>query len=280
MATGTLGLTTDWWTASDWVDPRQIAITITGAGAVEYLWEIGTPAGAAAGSPIAAGTYSMTGPEAGYNCYFRATSGSASLYYSKSSQTPPETTKTGYASADTGPTTQAFALSEIMLVGYDDLTAQSGTEPYTYAAYYPTVAAGLAASDAVDAAYLMLRLGRWTRGRTLRITALKYSTDQSSSITSLTTLNAKTRTTAYTDVTLAASDLVTLDITAIIEELQAVSGWSADSPIQIHIRDTGSAATGLDVTTTIDGTRTRSQLVILLTSGDSPEPPDPGTGGP
>jgi hypothetical protein len=102
MATGTLGLTSSWWTADDWVNPIAVFVSITGAGSVECLWEVGTPAAAASGAPIPAGVYNLYG-EPGYKPYFRVTSGSATLYYAKSSATPIETTKSGFAySGDAG----------------------------------------------------------------------------------------------------------------------------------------------------------------------------------
>ena len=272
MAIGEKALTSSWWTADDWVDPEQLVITVDGTGAVEFTWEIGTPAGAAIGAPIANGTYAMTAPAAGYKCYFRVPSGSADLFYTKSSATPVDTLRVGYVYKDTSGSYQGFTQTENLLVGFDDLTAQSGTEPYKYDAYYPTVGIGLGSATAVDVSYLMLKLGRWTEGRTLRVKALKYAVDKSGDILDWDDLDGLTKTTAYTDVTIGVSDMVTLDITAIIEELQAVSGWTTDSPLQLHIRDTGSASTGKDATTSIDAREGITVAVVLLTSGGNPTP--------
>ena len=280
MATGESTLTSSWWTADDWIDPQKVVISITGPGTVEYIWEVGLPSAAASGAPIDAGQYVLEAPAAGYYCYFRKTSASASLYYAIDNATPVNAAKVGYAYSDTGATTQGFVLSEIVSVGFDDLTAQSGTEPYTYAGYYPTIPAGLASGTSVSVAYFMLRLGTWTIGRTMRVYGLKYATDQSSGITSLTTLEAKTKTTAYRDVTFGVMSEVTLDITTIITELQGVSGWDGDSPIQFIVKDTGAAASGKNTVAEIATAPIGSRVVILLTSGGSPEPPTPGTGGP
>ena len=121
----------------------------------------------------------------------------------------------------------------------------------------------------------MLRLGFRTIGRTLRVYGIKYSTDQSSNITDWDTLQNRTKTTAYTDVTLGVSDIVTLDITAIVEELQAVSGWSTDSPIQLYIEDTGAYVNDQNTLATIDASRSATQVVVLLTSGLTPVPAEP-----
>jgi len=279
MAAGTLSLTSSWWTADDWINPAAIAISITGTGAVEYLWEVGTPASAASGAPIPAGVYNLYG-EPGYKPYFRVTSGSATLYYAKSSATPVETAKTGFAYSGDAGADEDFTASTLLQVGFDDLTTRAGDNPYEFAAYLPTVAAGLASGDSVSAAYLTLQLQFWTQARTLRAYGVKYATDQSGSITDWDTLQNRTKTTAYTDVTLGVSDIVTLDVTSIINELKAVSGWDGDSPIQLLIEDTGAVATGLNTLCVIDAARQMTQLAILLTSGGSPEPPDPGTGGP
>lgn len=279
MASGTLSLTSSWWTADDWINAQAIAISITGAGSVEYLWEVGTPAAAASGAPIPAGVYNLYG-EPGYKPYFRVTSGSANLYYAKSAATPIETTKSGFAYSGDAGADEDFAASTLLQIGFDDLTTRAGASPYEFQAYLPTVPTGLTSGNTLTAAYLTLQMSFWTQGRTLRVYGIKYATDQSSSITDWDTLQSRTKTTAYTDKVLGVSDIITLEITAIINELKGVSGWDGDSPIQLFIEDTGAYVNDQNTLAVIDVARTSTQLVILLTSGSSPEPPDPGTGGP
>lgn len=274
MATGTQTLTTAWWTASDWIDPQLVLVSITGTGAVEFTWETGTPAAAASGAPINAGLSQMQGFP-GHKCYFRLASGSATLYYAKSSATTTETSHAGYAYSGNAGADEDFAAATLMPVGFDDLTTRAQANPYEFTGYLPTVGAGLASGDAVDAAYVTLALTYWTQGRTLRVYGIKYSTDQSSNITDWDTLQNRTKTTAYTDVTLGVSDIVTLDITAIVEELQAVSGWSTDSPIQLFIEDTGAYVNDQNTLATIDASRSATQVVVLLTSGLTPVPAEP-----
>ena len=275
MASGEHTLTTDWYTPSDWIDDQQIVFTIEGTGVAEYQWEIALPAGASPGAPVVAGTYSMQGPAGGYKCYFRLASGSATLHYAKSSASTTETSHAGYAYSGNAGADEDFTAAELLLVGFDDLTTRAQANPYEFAAYLPTVGAGLASGDAVDSAHVMLRLGFRTIGRTLRVYGIKYSTDQSSNITDWDTLQNRTKTTAYTDVTLGVSDIVTLDITAIVEELQAVSGWSTDSPIQLYIEDTGAYVNDQNTLATIDASRSATQVVVLLTSGLTPVPAEP-----
>jgi hypothetical protein len=280
MATGSLSLTSSWSTPSDWIDPEKIIVSVTGSGIVEFLWEIGTPAAAAAGMPMTAGIYEMEAPLRGYSCYFRLASGTVTFAYTRSSVTPVDSAKVGNAFSGDAGADEDFELTEYLQVGFDDLTTRTGANPYEFAAYYTTSATGLLSTDAVDVSYLMLRLGFWTEGRTLRVYGIKYATDQSSSITDWDTLQSRTKTTAYADKVLGVSDIITLEITAIINELKGVSGWDGDSPIQLFIEDTGSAVTDQNTLAVIDVARQSTQLVILLTSGSSPEPPDPGTGGP
>ena len=275
MASGSYTLTGTWYTPSDWIDDQSLVFSITGTGTVEYQWEIGLPAGASIGSPIGAGVYSMQGPASGFKCYFRVVSGSATLYYTKSSSTTTETTKAGYAYSGNSGGDKAWTLSPLLFVGFDDLTTRAQANPYEFNAYLPTVAAGLSSGSSVASSYLMLRLGQWTIGRTLRVYGIKYATDQSANITSWDTLQNRTKTTAYTDVTLGVSEIVTLDIKAIIQELQAVSGWSSSSPVQLYIKDTGAKVTGQNTLTTIDASRSGTQIVILLTSGLTPVPAEP-----
>jgi len=274
MATGTQTLTSSWWTASDWIDPESIVISISGTGSVEYQWEVGTPASASAGAPIAAGLSTMVGYP-GHKCYFRVASGSATLYYAKSSSTTTETVKAGHAYSGNAGGDKAWQLSSMLYVGFDDLTTRAQANPYEFNAYLPTVAAGLGSGSSVASSYLMLRLGQWTIGRTLRVYGLKYATDQSANITSWDTLQNRTKTTAYTDVTLGVSEIVTLDIKAIIQELQGVSGWDTTSPVQLFIKDTGAYVNDQNTLTTIDASRSGTQLVILLTSGLTPVPAEP-----
>ncbi len=272
MASGTLSLTSSWWTADDWINAQAIAISITGTGSVEYIWEVGTPAAAASGAPIPAGVYNLYG-EPGYKPYFRVTSGSATLYYAKSSATPIETTKSGFAFSGDAGADEDFAASTLLQIGFDDLTTRTGANPYEFASYLPTIGTGLLSTDSVEASYLTLQLQFWTQGRTLRVYGIKYATDQSGSITDWDTLQSRTKTTAYTDKVLGVSDIITLDITAIIEELQAVSGWDDESPVQLYIEDTGAYVNDQNTLAVIDASRTSTQLVILLTSGEAPEPP-------
>jgi len=275
MASGSYTLTGTWYTPSDWIDDQNLVFSITGTGTVEYQWEIGLPAGASIGSPIGAGVYSMQGPASGFKCYFRVVSGSATLYYTKSSSTTTETTKAGYAYSGNSGGDKAWALSPLLFVGFDDLTTRAQANPYEFNAYLPTVAAGLSSGASVASSYLMLRLGQWTIGRTLRVYGIKYATDQSANITSWDTLQNRTKTTAYTDVTLGVSEIVTLDIKAIIQELQGVSGWDTTSPVQLFIKDTGAYVNDQNTLTTIDASRSGTQLVILLTSGLTPVPAEP-----
>lgn len=275
MASGEYTLTSGWYTPSDWIDDKNIVFTIEGTGVAEYQWEVGLPASASGGAPVAAGSYSMQGPAAGYKCYFRLASGSATLHYTKSSATTTETTKAAYAYSGNAGADEARTVSPLLFVGFDDLTTRAQANPYEFNAYLPTVAAGLGSSDSVASSYLILRLGQWTIGRTLRVYGIKYSSDQSANITDWDTLQNRTKTTAYTDVTLGVSEIVTLDIKAIIQELQAVSGWSSSSPVQLYIKDTGAYVNDQNTLTTIDASRSGTQIVILLTSGLSPVPAEP-----
>lgn len=275
MATGSQALTSSWWTASDWLDNREIVFSITGTGLCEFLWEVGTPVSAATGAPVSAGVFAFRGPADGYKCYFRTVSGSATIYYTKSSSTTTEATKAGHAYSGNSGGDKAWQLSTILQVGFDDLSVRAQANPYEFNAYLPTVAAGLSSGASVASSYLMLRLGQWTIGRTLRVYGIKYATDQSGNITSWDTLQNRTKTTAYTDVTLGVSEIVTLDIKAIIQELQAVSGWDTTSPVQLYIKDTGAYVNDQNTLTTIDASRSGTQIVILLTSGLTPVPAEP-----
>jgi hypothetical protein len=119
---------------------------------------------------------------------------------------------------------------------------------------------------------------QWVPGRTIRVYGVKYSSDQSANITDWDTLDGRTRTTAYKDATTSTGPFLSFDTLAIIEELQAVSGWGTTSPIQFYLKDTGSFANDIDARAVVDLGSSDTRLAIMLVSGDPL--PEPGTGGP
>ena len=62
MAFPTQALTSDWWTADDWIDPDSPFFAIIGSGSVEFIWSAAVPASTTAGVSIAAGVYQMGAP--------------------------------------------------------------------------------------------------------------------------------------------------------------------------------------------------------------------------
>ena len=278
MASGSL--TSDWFTPTSYLDPSLPLVSITGTGSVEFLWSVGAPAGAAAGLPIVAGVYQLGAPSELHRLYFRVVSGTATLYYQSQTAALMNTTKTGYAYSGGSGSDEDFIQSAGVVVGFDDLTTRSAANPYELAGYLTTSAIGLLSTDGVFSAWLTLSTPVVTAGRTMRVYGIKYATDQSGNITDWDTLQARTKTTAYAEFTTRAEGSVAIEITDIVEELQAVSGWDDESPIQLYIEDTGSFLNDANATMLIDANSEDSSIIITLTSGGSPEPPDPGTGGP
>lgn len=268
-------LTSSWFTPTAYLSPLLPTVSITGTGAVEFLWSIGTPAGAAAGLPINAGVYQLGAPSESHALYFRVTSGSATLYYQTQTAALMATAKTGYAYSGNSGADEDFVQSSILQVGFDDLTTRAQANPYELAGYLTTGAVGLGAADDVFSAWLTLSTPSVTAGRTFRVYGIKYSSDQSANITDWDTLQNRTKTTAYTDFTTANEGTVSINITSIVEELQGVSGWSTDSPVQLFIEDTGSFANDLNTLLTIDATKSDTQVSVVLTSGLTPVPAEP-----
>ncbi len=278
MATGSL--TSSWSTPASWLDPLIPLVSLTGTGSVEFLWYVGVPPSAATGLPIAAGIYQLSSPSDLHRLYFRCVSGTATLSYQPASAILFDTTKTGYAYSGGSGSDEDFVQSPAVLFGFDDLTTRAAANPYEFAGYLTTAAVGLASGDSVFSAWLTLLLPIVTPERAIRAYGIKYATDQSGSITDWDALQGRTKTTAHAAFTTRAEGSVAVDITAIVQELQAVSGWDADSPIQLYIEDTGSFTNDENALTTINADNKQTSLIITLTSGASPEPPDPGTGGP
>lgn len=280
MATS-LPLTSSWWTAPDWLNPDNPVFSLTGVGYVEFTWSAGTPPSAFPGSPLESGkVYSMPRPIAGVQVYLRVVSGSVTIYYDKKdgpsfSLTLSGNAFTGGAGSDTG-----WVQTPTPTAGFDNITTRAAANPYEFATYAHVPAPGLLASDTIQFAIAVFVADYFVPNRTFRVRALKYATDQSGSITSWATLIGKTTTTAYADWTTNTTPWMTFDIKAILDELKAVAGWSATSPVQLLIRDIGSAAAGADTRVSLDLGVNAARVAITLTSGGSPTPPDPGLGGP
>lgn len=268
-------LTSSWFTPSTYLDSRLPTVSITGTGAVEFLWSIGTPAGAAAGLPISAGVYQLGSPTENHSLYFRVTSGSATLYYQTQTAAMMDTAKSGYAYSGNAGADEDFIQSSLLSVGFDDLTTRAQANPYEMAAYLTTAGVGLGASDDVFSAWLTLSTPSVTAGRTFRVYGIKYATDQSANITDWDTLQNRTKTTAYTEFTTLNEGTVALNITSIVEELQGVSGWDSTSPVQLFIEDTGAYSNDQNTLLTIDATKSDTQVAIVLTSGLTPVPAEP-----
>jgi hypothetical protein len=222
----------------------------------------------------------MPRPIAGVQVYLRVVSGSVTIYYDKKdgpsfSLTLSGNAFTGGAGSDTG-----WVQTPTPTAGFDNITPRAAANPYEFATYAHVPAPGLLVTDTIQFAIAVFVADYFVPNRTFRVRALKYATDQSGSITSWATLIGKTTTTAYADWTTNTTPWMTFDIKAILDELKAVAGWSATSPIQLLIRDIGSAAAGADTRVSLDLGVNAARVAITLTSGGGPTPPDPGLGGP
>jgi hypothetical protein len=182
-------------------------------------------------------------------------------------------TKAGHAYSGGSGSDEDFVQTPAVLFGFDDLTTRAAANPYEFAGYLTTGAIGLASGDAVFSAWLTLLLPIVTSGRSIRVYGIKYATDQSGNITDWDTLQNRTKTTAYTAFTTREEASAAVDITAIIQELQAVSGWDSDSPIQLYIEDTGAFVNDENALSSIIADNEQTSLIITLTSGGSPQPP-------
>lgn len=280
MAFTTQALTSDWWSPSDFADPDRPFFEVTGTGAVEYVWTLAAPVAATAGASIAAGLYNLIAPIDGQRIYFRKTSGSASVVYAASVGAQFDTAACGYAWSGDAGADEDFAGPSVQFgVGFDDQTVRSGDNPYEQAAYLSTVAAGLAAGDSVDNAWLTIPWICRRAGRTLRIYGLEYATSQFALIDDWDELVALTKTAAYAEVTTSGEPYLRVEVTSIIEELQGVTSWATTSPIQLYIEDTGSALTGENTMVDLILNGRVPRVAIMLTGGGNPTP-GAGIGGP
>jgi hypothetical protein len=280
MAFPTHTLTSDWWTATDWIDPDSPFLSVSGAGAVEYLWSQAVPAAAAAGVSISAGVYQFGAPLTGQRLYLRVTSGSASVAYAQDVGARMDTDACGMAwYGDAGSDTGFSGPLSQLQVGHDDLTTRSGANPYEEIAYLSTVAAGLDAGDTVDNAWLVLPWICRRADRTLRVYGLEYATSEFAGLADWSDLTGLTKTAAYAEALTTGDGYLRLDVTTIIEELQGVSGWDTDSPVQLYVEDTGAAVTGADARVDVLLSFRHARLTIILSDGSSPTP-GAGIGGP
>jgi len=275
------GLSSSWWTASDWLNPASPTFSLAGSGSVEYAWSAGTPPSTFPGSPLVSpNAYGMYAPIAGVTLYLRVVSGTATIYYDKADGPTFSASLSGNAFSGGAGSDTGWVQTPTPSVGYDNVTTRAAANPYEFVTYAHIPATGLSASDTIAFAIAVLNASWFVPGRTIRIRALKYAADQSGSISSWSSLMAKTLTTAYADCVTNTTPFMTFDIKSILNELQAVSGWSTSSPVQLLIRDIGSAAAGLDTRAVLDLSAVGARMAITLSSGGGPTPPDPGLGGP
>lgn len=255
-------LTTDWWTAPDWINPDRPAFTLEGD-PCEYTFAAAEPSTAAVGAPITEGLYELTAPLTGMLLYLRCPSGTADVYWAERDGLALDTAKIGHAYSGDAGADEDFEATAEPAVGFDDATARSGANPYEFRGYLTTGAGGITAATGLQAVLLVLRLAQWRPGRTLRVYGLEYVTDQSGNITDWDTLDNRTKTTEFAEVTLSTNPVVSLDITDIIAELQQVSGWSGTAPLQFFVEDTGAAVTDVDARAVISGASIETRVPIL-----------------
>ena len=276
MAFPTQALTSDWWTADDWIDPDSPFFAITGSGSVEFVWSAAVPASTTAGVSIAAGVYQMGAPMVSQQLYLRCTSGSASAQYARDIGARLDIDACGAAwHGDAGSDTGFSGPLLQLQIGHDDQTVRAGANPYEEIAYLSTVAAGLAAGDTVSSAYLVVPWICRRSDRTIRIYGLKYATSQFSGLADWSDLTGKTKTAAYTDVVTNGDGYLRADVKSIVQELQGVTSWATSSPIQLYLEDAGSPITDVDARIQLMVNLRHARLTIVLSGGGSPEP---GTG--
>lgn len=265
-------LNSDWYTATNWLTPTAPAFSINGTGAVEFVWSVGTPPGAAGGLPISAGVYQLAAPSDSHRIYFRVTSGTATLYYQEFIGITFDGTKSGYAFSGGAGSDEDFVQSATVIAGFDDLTTRDAANPYEFAGYITTGEFNLSASADVFSAWISIEVPSVVSGRTFRIYGIKYSSDQSGNITDWDTLQNRSKTTAYAQFTTVNEGVLSVDITSIVEELQAVSGWSTTSPLQLFIEDNGSYANDLATLLALKVNSSQSAVIAVMTDGSSLEP--------
>ena len=273
MATQTI--TSTWWTADSWAGFQTATFVVSGSGTVAIRWGFTDPPSTAGGGEIGAGAYTMRAPSSGMKLYIRTGTGSVTFWYQEGpggafDSTLTKSAYSGNSGADTGVTTLPRAV-----VGFSD----AGSSTYEYAAYLTTGDSNLASTDTVDSSTAVLAQSARISGRTLRVYGLEYATSQASSVTSLSALQALTKTTAYAEATTNSSGgVVQFDLSSIVAELQGVTSWATTSPIQLYIEDTGTAATGADTTARLFSDSGASLVQIMLTDG-SLVTPGTGVGG-
>ena len=273
MATQTI--TSTWWTADSWAGFQTATFVVSGSGTVAIRWGFTDPPSTAGGGEIGAGAYTLRAPSSGMKLYIRTGTGSVTFWYQEGpggafNSTLTKSAYSGNSGADTGVTTLPRAV-----VGFSD----AGSSTYEYAAYLTTGDSNLASTDTVDSSTAVLAQSARISGRTLRAYGLKYATSQASSVTSLSAVQALTKTTAYAEATTNSSGgVVQFDLSSIVAELQGVTSWATTSPIQLYIEDTGAAATGDDTTARLFSDSGASLVQIMLTDG-SLVTPGTGVGG-
>jgi hypothetical protein len=149
----------------------------------------------------------------------------------------------------------------IVQVGFDD----SGAEEYTYVSFLETVAAGIASAATIASARLLLQLSKQYSGKQFRVYGVAEPDSVFADIIDYASLaSGLTLTTEFADVTIGFSGSESLDITDIVQELVAVSGWDATSPIQLWVGPVDSATAGVDATSSINSGIQRSVIFVTV----------------
>ena len=275
MGTGFLTPSADW---TELEDPdytnRLLTVVVDGTGDVEIIFEVAEPTSGATGMPIAEGTHLMVVPE-GKRPFIRINSGSANVSFPSFSGITCDVSNCGYGYNGGSGSDHDVTLNADIEVGFDDVTTRSAANPYEMRGFLITNAAGLAAADDVWAAVLTLRVLKMYQGRTIRVYGLKYNSSQAGSLADWSNLNGLTKTTAYVDIAEPPMDLLQADIKAIVEELQAVSGWSTSSPIQLILIDQGSYVNDVDARFIFSRESQQTNVTILIDDGGGGGGPPP-----
>ena len=245
MAMLEYALTVDvWYQLTDLDDAESVFLYLEGSDPVVCAFEAAEPAALSeTGIQLSEGVNAIPIPYA-KSAWVKLLSGTGTITFSQYGGISSNQAKCAFAYTDTISVDEVETAANVT-IGNDD----SVTDQLTYVAFVETVAANIAAAATIDSAVLHLRFGRIVPGQVFRIYGVAESTSQFATLTNYAALaSGLTLTTEFVDITIDYTGFQTVDVTDLLQELTAVSGWGSTSPLQFWIGCTSSVVTGQNTT--------------------------------
>lgn len=234
-----------WHEIEDLDDPTFVYLYVDSTDTVILAFDAASPsASSTVGGLLVEGWNGFPIP-LGKSAWIKLLSGTGSVIYSKYDGIQLDVTNCAYAVTDTV-TIDEVQANTTPVAGFDT----TPTNQLTYVGLIHSVPAGIAGSATVSAASMVLTFSRSLVGREFVVHGIEAASSITAGLTDYASLAVDpTLTTASETFVVDYTGRVVIDLTAILQELVAVSGWTTSSPIQLRIAPSDSMpVTAVDAT--------------------------------